>query len=292
MSPRARWTCAAAALTALTVVWACGRGPDPAPPGQGTPAVRAGTTPVVGSATLAPVVPQGTPATPSVPDPEADARRVAEERRKMDEVAHDVIRAFQAKVHDPHRDDGLAEAAGTVRIDIDAKGATYRFRFDGTQPDGRQLTTETISEEAGLVAGAAQQARRFAFLAVRGGFAQVMSYTPPIPWQFVRSRDGKPLVIMPPHRSEVGVSYKLDDDGIVAIRGTTDGKRREVTRFTWDLRGEKRVLRASEEDGGKSSIRYVYDDDARGVLLLRHAVLIDGEHRCEAVVTWETVRKR
>jgi hypothetical protein len=230
----------------------------------------------------------GGPPAPVPEDVDAARRRVDEIRAAADREAHRLLDEFRARVHDPMRDDGLRRAEGRIGLELDGVAGEYTVAFDASRPDDRQVEVATVREGAGMHAGAAAQAKRFAVLALRGPYSQVLSYTPPVPWDVIRADDGRLLLVAPPFRGATGVTYRLDGTGLVEVSGAADGRTTTRTFFHWTPWKGRFLLARSVEDDGKATIGYEYGDE-KAVALLRRATLTEGAHRCVASFTWTLV---
>lgn len=267
----------------------CGGDPAPVPPGaprSNTPAPpRRGTTTPPRTGT------RGAPL-PTPPDTEKERARIEAENRADDAEAHRILGRFAEMLLDPSKDAGVRGASGTIRVVVDGREGRYRVSFDASKKDADQFVLETEHEEPGLHAGAAAQAKRLAIFALRGPASYVISYSPPVQWHVQTASDGRRIVVMPPHQSAIGASYRLDDEGLVALSGTTDGKTSTRTKFHWRWRGEGAarsvLLDRAVEDDGKATFEFEYADDP--VLpLLKRAVLVEGVNRCEVVLAFDRI---
>jgi hypothetical protein len=274
-------------VTVLLVTWAafavlgagCG-GPPPATPPVAGP--RAGTA--------APPPPPSPSATPPVPSAEEQSARVEDERRKGDAEAHRLLDAFEGQVFVAARELGLRDAAGTLRVVVDGREGEYAVAFDASRKRDEQVAVTPVREEAGIHPGAAKQAKRFAILALQGPGSFVISHAPAGSWYVQLASDGKRLVVSPIAPSGFSASYRLDDAGLVAMSGWTDGKSPTRTAFRWSWRAGPKGFRAfldeAVEDDGKARLEFAYAEDP-SLPLLERAVLTEGTHRFEAVLRFD-----
>ena len=281
-------TLVAAALFGLAAVVACTDDPVPAggrPAAQPGPPAPPSPPPVEGTAT--PVPP---PPPPQETPEQADARMRAW-RADLDKQARAVLDRFRSVVYDPSRDGGLRAATGTVDVTVDGRSASYRFAFAGSGAPDTPPTMTTVREDAGIHPEAARQAKRVAVFATRGPASFVLSYMPPLQYATSKTRDGRTLVVAPPFKTAMSVSYRVNDTGLVEMSGATDGKDRLRTVFHWAPRGKLWMLTRAVVEGGKTAVDYEFEE-RDGVSLLRRASIQEGLHSYDATVAWESIATR
>ena len=287
--PRVLGVTLVAGLALVVAAAGCGDGPPPVP-AAGSPLQGTTTAPRVG--TGRPQEPPLSPAEEAKRKLESDMRRTEEMRKDYDRQAHAHMDRFNALAYDPSRDSGLRVAAGTIDVVVDGKKGQYRFTFDASIPDQqKQVGLETVREDPGIHAESAKQAKRFAVLAVRGPCSFVISHSPPILWHVIRSEDDRMIVVAPPHKSALSVSYRMDLKGLVEMRGSSTGKAVSRTAFTWVPRDGTSLLTTAVDDDGKSVISYEYADE-KGISALRTATIASGSHVYAATLTWERIETR
>lgn len=241
----------------------------------------------------------GTPESPQRPGPPKppprtveESQRVVEEiRSQHDEKARKLVAAFREAVFDPALHGGLLAAAGTAKIEIDGAEGSWEFAFDGARSADRQVEMKPVSVAVALHQGAEAQLRRFAILATRGPYSQVLGAAPPTRWQVVRSDDGRDIVVRPPAGSDPGRSYRLDARGLVEIAGTADGDAVQRTVYRWAEWESRHLLAEANEDANKAVQTFEYET-RDGLPLLSRAILADGMHRCIATFSWTKVDRR
>lgn len=230
-------------------------------------------------------------------DVETAKRAAAEDRAAQDVRAQELLKRFRERVWDLGRD-GLASAAGEVALVVDGRKGVYRFEFDASRKPGEQVTLTTVSADEGIHADAHAQAKRFVVLSLLGPYHNVLWTLPPTQMAVVGASEGPgTIVVVPPFKTAVGTSYRFGDGGLIDLRGDTDGKQREVARFTWsDWKGRAVLLRADFGDdaasaGETASTSYEYAD-RDGLPALVRATLVEGVHRCEATLTYASWVRR
>ncbi len=143
-------------------------------------------------------------------------------RAEMDRYGRGLLESFRLRVYDPSRDAGLrfAEVVANVRSG-DASGR-FHVTFDASKPlDDRVAVTPGDGADS-LPAGSLEQVRRFAHVGLAGAYRSVVHYFPPAQVLTTKSKDGLHRVVTcPPHQHDVSVSYSIDDQDLVTIRGTS-----------------------------------------------------------------------
>jgi len=117
----------------------------------------------------------------------------------------------------------------------------------------------------------------------------VVHYLSPLPVLLTRSRDGRNrIVVAPPHKHNVQVSYSLDDRDLVQIRGTSVLPDAEITHFDWIFWRGRYLLARQWYFGSDATIDLEYDDqETEGMLLLRRAEIHKGERAFEVALTYD-----
>ena len=173
------------------------------------------------------------PAAPPAPPPAKvldsdDVKRIREEAEKVTEVqravldkdARGLLASCDAQVYRPARDAALQRAAGRIGVKAGDKEASYRFSFDTANPPDKPVNFETVSEPSGWDPAVTADVRRWGVLACVSAYELVAYYRPPIQLGLLPSLDGKnKIVVAPPFRTPLNVSYSFNAGQLIAIRG-------------------------------------------------------------------------
>ncbi len=217
-------------------------------------------------------VPEGSP-------PDLDAGREAQEQwhADVDRYGRGLLDSFHRRVLEPARDVALLRAKGVAEGRVGTAVARIAFDYDASRPLDDAVHVEALDDVAQLPKGALEQVRKFVHVSLAGPYRHVVHYLPPIQLLVTQSRDRKHRVVTsPPHHVDVSVSYSVDAQDLVAIRGTSVIPSAEITHFEWRLWHGRYLLEREWVFGSGADIRYEYDDSADGVPLLSRATVRKG----------------
>ena len=212
-------------------------------------------------------------------------------RAELDKHARALLDSCDSRVYRPTRDGGIERASGRIDVKSGGKEASYSFSYDPANPADAPVKFETLSEPAGWDPAIATDARRWGVFACVGAFEVVAYFRPPIQ-MWVWPQGGKDYVVVAPqYLTPLNVSYSLNADQVIAIRGEwTDETHKFVTNYDWEQKQTRWFLRGAKVYKGASS-KFEYDD--RGPLVLLRTIHVDdGERTVDAQITFDKIERR
>lgn len=219
--------------------------------------------------------------------------RAAATEKEWDTYCRGLLGSFRARLYDPVRDDQLERVDATLTVTAhsrrgadsprETRTGSYSMTFDRALPLERQIVFTAISGHEDLVdlvgPHLLDSVHRYCQIAVRGPYHFVVDYLPPIPLVHVRSNDGKDRVVKcPQHQTDLGCSYRVNDQDLVTIRGKVTDAAKQIDYFAWDpyREGSRQRLAKTWVYAAEDTTEFEYDD-SRGPALLSRATRRRGE---------------
>jgi len=228
---------------------------------------------------------------PRLPDAEKLKAEHAERLKTMNAHGRGLLTSFESRAYSARRDADLRAAGAVVSIRVDETDGAFLVTYDAALADGERVVVTPDPENGELPRGTAEQVRRFATLSFDGAYREVVHYLPPSNVLVSTSRDKKHRVVTAqPHKHAVQVSYSVDANDMVAIRGTSVIPNAEIVHYTWETWRGRQLLSGMSFYGTDARTDFTYDDkDTSGVVLLERAVLRKGDHTFDAVFRYESI---